>query len=437
MKINSGVKLWDKAKKIIPGGTQLLSKRSERFLPGQWPAYYKKAKGVTVWDLDGNKYIDMSYMGIGACVLGYADPEVNAAVKRVIDDGALSTLNSPEEVELSESLLKLEPWAGMVRLCRSGGEACAVAVRIARAYTDREKVAFCGYHGWHDWYLAANLADDKNLDGQLLPGLKPKGVPRGLKGTSIPFNYNKLEELQKIVNENDIGVIIMESVREHLPDKGFIEGIRKIADKIRAVLIFDEITSGFRITTGGAFKKFGVIPDIVVYGKALGNGFPISAIVGKKQVMDAAQETFISSTFWTERTGPAAAIATIKKFQKYNVATHLVEMGKRITKGWEKAAKKNGLKIETHGIAPLTSFSLQYGDDSQALHTLFNQEMLGRGYLVTKAVYVSFAHTEEIVDKYLQRVDEVFEILKQVIEDKNVKKLLKGGIAYSDFKRLT
>lgn len=437
MKTTTGVNLWNKAKKIIPGGSQLLSKRSERFLPGLWPAYYKKAEGVYVWDLDGNKFIDMAYMGIGACVLGYADPDVNKAVKYVIDSGSMSTLNSPEEIELAELLLKMEPWAGMVRFGRAGGEACAIAVRIARAYTDKEKVAFCGYHGWHDWYLAANLADDKNLDGQLLPGLKPKGVPRGLTGTSIPFNYNKIEELEKIIQENNIGVIIMEPVREHEPENDFLQKVRKIADKIGAILIFDEITSGFRIKVGGAFKKYAVNPDIVVYGKGMGNGYPISAVVGKKEIMDAAQETFISSTFWTERIGPAAAIATIKKFQKNNVARHLAKMGEKITRGWKKAAEKHGLKIETHGIAPLTSFSLQYGDDSQALHTLFNQEMLEKGYLVTKAVYLSFAHTEEIIDKYLKLVDEVFVILKKAIINGNVRQLLKGDVAYSDFKRLT
>lgn len=437
MKVNSGVNLWNKAKKIIPGGTQLLSKRSERFLPGLWPAYFKKAKGVNVWDLDGNKYIDMSYMGIGACVLGYADPDVNRAVKKVIDAGSMSTLNSPEDIELVELLLKIDPWAGMVRLGRSGGEACAIAIRIARAYTGKDKVAFCGYHGWHDWYLAANLADDKNLDGQLLPGLKPKGVPRGLKGTAIPFNYNKIEELQKIVKENDIGVIIMEAVREHEPENDFLKKVREVADKIKAVLIFDEITSGYRVKVGGAFQKYNVVPDIVVYGKAMGNGFPISAVVGKSVVMDAAQETFISSTFWTERIGPAAAISTIKKFQKENVAHHLIKMGERITKGWEKAAVKHGLKLETHGIAPLTSFSLQYGNDSQALQTLFNQEMLKKSYLVTKAVYLCLAHNIVIIDKYLKEVDQVFAVLRKAIDNGNVRKLLKGDIATSDFKRLT
>lgn len=437
MKTNSGVKLWERAKKIIPGGTQLLSKRSERFLPGLWPAYFKKAKGVYVWDLDGNKYIDMAYMGIGTCVLGYADKDVNKAVKNVIDTGSMSTLNSPEEVELSELLLKMEPWAGMVRIGRSGGEACAIAVRIARAYTGKEKVAFCGYHGWHDWYLAANLADDRALDGQLLPGLKPKGIPRGLTGTSIPFNYNKIEELEKIVKNNDIGVIIMEPVREHEPKNDFLQKVRKIADKIGAVLIFDEITSGFRINVGGAFKKYNVTPDIVVYGKAMGNGYPISAVVGKKEVMGAAQETFISSTFWTERVGPAAAIATIKKFDKENVSAHLTKMGERINKGWLELADKNGLEIEIHGITPLTTFSFKYGEENQAVHTLYNQEMLRRGYLVSKAVYLCLAHTEEIVDQYLKVVDEVFKLVKDAIDKGSVRDLLEGDIAYSDFKRLT
>ena len=184
---NSGAELWRKAKKIIPGGNQLLSKRSEQFLPEYWPWYYRKAQGVDVWDLDNNHYIDMSIMGIGACPLGYADPDVNAAVKSRIDNGSMCTFNSPEEIDLAEKLIQLHPWAEMVRYARCGGEAMAIAVRIARAHTKRDVVAFCGYHGWHDWYLAANLADDRNLDGHLLPGLAPAGVPRGLAGTALPF----------------------------------------------------------------------------------------------------------------------------------------------------------------------------------------------------------------------------------------------------------
>ena len=311
MKNKSGAALWERAKKIIPGGTQLLSKRSELFLPDQWPSYYTKAKGVEIWDLDGNKFTDMSIMGVGACILGYADNEVNTAVHKAVDKGSISTLNCPEEVDLAELLLKLHPWADMVRYTKTGGEAMAVAVRIGRAHTGMDIVAFCGYHGWHDWYLAANLADNKNLDGQLLPGLEPKGVPRGLKGTALPFNYNNLDELERIVKKNDVGVIVMEPLRHHEPAPGFLAGVRKIADDIGAVLIFDEVTSGWRMNVGGVHALYKVIPDIAVYGKAMSNGYSMAAIIGKKEVMESAQESFISSTYWTEGIGLVASIATI------------------------------------------------------------------------------------------------------------------------------
>jgi glutamate-1-semialdehyde aminotransferase len=437
IKIKKGIELWDKAKKIIPGGTQLFSKRTEVFLPEKWPSYFKKAKGIEVWDLDGNKFIDMSYMGIGACILGYADPDVNKAVKKVIDEGSMSTLNSPEEVELAELLLKLHPWADMVRYARSGGEAMAIAVRIARAYTGKDKVAFCGYHGWHDWYLSANLADKKNLDGQLLPGLEPAGVPRCLKGTAIPFHYNKIDELEKITKENDIGAIVMEPRREHEPQKGFLEKVRKISKKVKAVLIFDEITSGFRTNVGGIHMVYKVYPDIAVLGKAMSNGYPMAVIIGKRKVMDVAQKSFISSTYWTERVGPAAAIATIKKLKKYNVPRYICKIGNLIGQGWRELAKKHNLKIEIMNIPSLITFKFDYGKDNQALHTLFTQEMLKRGFLASKSVYVSWSHKENHVKKYLENVDEVFGIIKEAIEKKKIYGLLEGPIAHADFRRLT
>ena len=437
MKVKNGIELWKKAKKIIPGGTQLLSKRSEQFLPNQWPSYFKKAKRVKVWDLDGNRYLDMSYMGIGACILGYADEDVNRAVKKVIEEGSMCTLNSPEEVELAELLIKLHPWAEMVRYTRTGGEAAAVAIRIARAYSGKDKVAFCGYHGWCDWYLSANIADDKNLDGHLLPGLKPLGVPRVLRGTAIPFNYNKIEELEKIVDENDIGTIIMEPQREHSPEKGFLKNVKKIAGKIGAVLIFDEITSGWRMNIGGIHMLHKVRPDIAVFGKGMSNGFPMAAVIGKKEVMDVAQDSFISSTYWTERVGPTAAIATINKMRKHDVPSHLCKIGNLISKGWKELAEKHELKIDVMGIPPLTTFKFNYGEINQALHTLFTQEMLGRGFLASKSVYVSYNHNEEHVKKYLKNVDEVFRTIKKSVEDKSAHSLLKGPIAHEGFRRLT
>jgi glutamate-1-semialdehyde aminotransferase len=438
MRIEKGINLWNKAKKIIPGGTQLLSKRSEQFLPDQWPSYYKKAKGVEVWDLDGNKFIDMSLMGVGACTLGYADDDVNEAVKDAVDAGSMTTLNCPEEVELAELLLKLNPWANLVRYARTGGEAMAIAVRIARAYSGKDKVAFCGYHGWHDWYLSANLADDKNLDGHLLPGLEPLGVPRSLKGSTMPFMYNRIEELEEIVKNNEVGVIVMEPIRHHEPENHFLDKVRKISDEINAVLIFDEISSGWRMNVGGAHHLYKVYPDIAVYGKAMSNGFPMATVIGKEDIMDMAQKSFISSTYWTERIGPVASLATINKMLENDVPSHLCKIGNKISDGWKKLAEEHNLKINImDAVPPLTTFDLDYEVNNLKLQTLFTQEMLSRGFLASKSVYVSYSHDEKHVEKYMENVNDVFDILTKAIDQSNVNKLLKGPIAHVGFKRLT
>ena len=437
MKTNTGIKLWNRAKEIIPGGSQLLSKRSEMFLPEQWPSYYKKAKGVEIWDMDNNKYIDMSFMGIGACILGYSDEDVNKAVKNAVDAGSMATLNCPEEIELAEILLKLNPWAGMVRYARTGGEAMAIAVRIARAYTDKDKIAFCGYHGWHDWYLAANLADDVNLDGHLLPGLKPAGVPRGLKGTAIPFNYNRIDELENIIERNDdVGVIVMEPIRNHEPENNFLGRVREISNKIGAILIFDEITSGWRLNIGGAHALYNVEPDIAVYGKAMSNGFPMAAVIGKKDVMEVAQDTFISSTYWAERIGPTAALASINKMKERDVPQHLIKIGKKVKDGWKSIASEQGICIEVSGIDPLGHFDFKY-ENPLVLKTLFTQMMLENGFLASTAFYASYAHREEHVERYIEMSDDVFKLIAESIDKGGPEKFLKGPVCHAGFKRLT
>jgi len=437
MKPIKGVKLWNKAKKIIPGGSQLLSKRSEMTLPDQWPSYFSKSKGTEVWDLDGNKYIDT--MGsVGACMLGYADPDVNSAVKKVIDLGTISTLNCPEEVELAELLCKLHPWANMARFARTGGEALAIATRIARAYSGKDKIAFCGYHGWHDWYLSSNLANDKNLDGHLLPGLEPREVPRNLKGNAIPFSYNNIDDLKKIVAENnDIGVIVMEPIREYEPNKDFIKGVREVADQTGAVLIVDEVTMGFRLNNGGAHLKYGLKPDMAVFAKGISNGFPMAAIIGKEKVMQAAQTTFITSTYWTEKIGPVAALATIKKIINKKVVQYIDKVGVSLIKGIKDLTRKHELKLEIEGLNPLIYISFDYGKNSQAIRTLFTQEMLERGVLASGYINVNYAMREKHVKRYLGEVDKVFAILKRAIDENKVLKLLKGPVAHSGFKRLT
>lgn len=432
-----GQALYAKARTLIPGGTQLLSKRPEMFLPGGWPAYYTKAKGAEITDLDGNTFIDMSICGVGATVLGYADPDVDAAVKNAIDGGSMSTLNAPEEVELAAQLVDLHPWSAMARFSRAGGEAMAVAVRIARAYTNRQVIAFCGYHGWHDWYLAANLADDSSLDGHLLAGLTPKGVPRGLVGLTQPFRYNDLASLEEIVRDHgaNLAAIVMEPVRNP-PAPGFLEGVRRIADATGAVLVFDEITAGFRINTGGIHLTVGVTPDMAVFAKALGNGYPISAIIGTAKVMSAAQETFISSTAWTERIGPAAALATLAKFSAQNVASHLVRIGERVITGWKQAADKAGLPIHIDGIPPLAHIGFDVPEPRAAM-TLFTQHMLDRGYLARGAFYAMYAHTDAHVDSYIAACTESFAIIAAAAQDGAINKLLRGDVAHEGFQRLT
>ncbi|ALP53206.1 glutamate-1-semialdehyde aminotransferase [Candidatus Tenderia electrophaga] len=433
--MGTGQKLWLRAKQVIPGGNMLLSKRAEMFLPEQWPAYYSKAKGCHVWDLDGKEYIDMSIMGVGTNILGYGHPAVDEAVLGAVKAGNMSTLNCSEEVFLAEKLVELHPWADMVRFARSGGEANSIAIRIARAASGRDKVAICGYHGWHDWYLSANLSDDKNLDGHLLPGLEPKGVPRDLKGSVLPFSYNNFEQLEELVINNDIGVIKMEVIRNQEPKDDFLHKVRKLATDNGVVLIFDECTSGFRETFGGIHKKYGVEPDVAIFGKALGNGYAITAVIGKRDIMEAAQSTFISSTFWTERIGPSAALKALEVMEKTNSWWKITETGLTISRYWQSLADKYGLSITHSGIPALTSFSFN-NKNSLAYKTLITQEMLSKGYLAGTSTYVCTEHVPEIVNGYIEALESVFELIGDCEEGRDVYSLLKGPVCHSAFKRL-
>ncbi len=433
--IGSGEKLWNRAKKVIPGGNMLLSKRAEMFLPGRWPAYFNKAKGCKVWDLDGNEYIDMSIMGIGTNSLGYGHPEVDEAVHRTIDAGNMSTLNCPEEVYLAERLIELHPWADMVRFARSGGEANAIAIRIARAASGKDKVAICGYHGWHDWYLSANLSDDSNLDGHLLPGLEPRGVPRNLRGTTLPFTYNNFAELELLVSAHDIGAIKMEVVRNNGPEDNFLHKVRNLATERGIVLIFDECTSGFRETFGGLHKKYGVEPDMAMFGKALGNGYAITATIGRREIMEAAQTTFISSTFWTERIGPTAALQTLEVMERVQSWQVVTQTGLRIRQLWQQLADTYQLAIEHWGLPALTGFSFR-SSNALAYKTLITQEMLARGYLAGNSVYACTEHTPDVIDRYITDLDPVFRLIKDCEDGRDVRSLLRGPVCDAGFKRL-
>ena len=413
----------------------LLSKRPEMFLPEGWPSYYSKAQGCYVWDLDGNKYLDMSIMGIGTNILGYGNPDVDMAVRNVINNGNMSTFNCPEEVLLAEKLVELHPWADMVRLARTGGEANAIGIRIARVASGKDKVAICGYHGWHDWYLSANLSSEDSLSGHLLPGLDPAGVPKNLEGTVFPFRYNQFQELVDLISREDIGVIKMEVSRNIEPEDDFLKKVRKLATDKGIVLIFDECTSGFRQTNGGLHKLYGVNPDMAIFGKALGNGYAITAIIGKREIMEAAQKTFISSTFWTERIGPAAALATLSVMKKTNSWKTITESGVQVKQKWQLLSDKYNLPIKQWGLPALAGFTFQ-SKNASAYKTLITQEMLKKGILAGNCIYLCIEHTTELIDKYISNLEPIFELISRCENGQDINQLLDGPVCHSGFKRL-
>jgi glutamate-1-semialdehyde 2,1-aminomutase len=434
--MRKGQDLYKKAKTLIPGGTMLLSKRPEMFLPDNWPSYFSKAKGCKIWDLDDQELIDMTIMGIGTNTLGYGHDEVDNAVLDTVRKGNMSTLSCPEEVYLAEKLIEMNPWADMVRFARSGGEANSIAIRIARAASGKDKVAICGYHGWHDWYLSANHNSGDSLSGHLLPGLNPSGVPKALKDTVLPFHYNNYGELVDLVEKQDIGVIKMEVVRNFGPEDDFLNKVRELATKKNIVLIFDECTSGFRETFGGIYKKFGVEPDVAMYGKTIGNGYALTAVVGKRSVMEAAQKSFISSTFWTERIGPTAALATLKVMEEVKSWEVITTIGKKVQEGWKSLAATHGLEIELAGIPALSTYSFK-SDNALAYKTLIAQEMLKKNILASTNFYASIAHKDVYLEKYFLELDKVYGMIRKCEnQELNINELLEGPICHSGFKRL-
>jgi len=430
-----GQKLWLEAKKVIAGGNMLFSKRPDAFLPGAWPSYFKSTKGCQVIDLDNKKYFDLCSMSVGTNTLGYSNKFVDSAVKEVVKNGNMSTLNCSEEVHLAKKLIKLHPWADRVRFARTGGEANAIAIRLARASASKKNVAFCGYHGWHDWYLAANIKSKKNLSEHLLKGLEVDGVPKSLKKTIYPFMYNDFKTLKKIVKEKNIGIIKMEVIRYDKPKNNFLKKVRNLADKNNIILIFDECTSGFRQAFGGIHKIYGVNPDILVLGKALGNGYAITSVLGKEEIMDNIKNTFISSTFWTERIGPTAALKTLEVMEKQKSWEKITRIGKTIMAGWAKIAKKNKLKIKVRGIPAFCSF-IFLNKNHSVYRTYITQEMLKKGFLATNVIYASIAHDKKILKKYFKELDIIFKKIRKFEDGENIYNHLEGKLATETFGRL-
>ena len=430
-----GQKLYLTAKKIILGGNMLLSKRPEMTLPNLWPSYYSKAKKIHVWDLNNKKYIDMIFF-VGQNILGYANEKVDRYVLGNAAKGNMTSLNCPEEVMLAKKLINLHPWAGMAKFARSGGEANAMSIRIARAASKKDHIAICGYHGWHDWYLSVNLKGKDKLNEHHLPGLLPDGVPKNLKDTVHPFRYGDFEKLKNISKKYKLAAIKMEVARNDLPDKKFLTKVRKFATKNKIILIFDECTSGFRRNLGGLHMTQKIYPDMCMFGKALGNGYAITAVIGKKEIMNKAKDSFISSTFWTERIGFLAGLKTLEIMKKNKSWIKIMKNGKYLKMKWKELAKKHGIKISVAGIDSISYFTFD-SKNNLKYKTFLSQEMLKKGYLASNITFLTIYHSKEIIDKYIKKLDPIFSKIN-LFENKkeNISKYLKGPVCHSTFKRL-
>ena len=415
----------------------ILSKRPEMYLPNQWPSYFNRAKGCNVTDFDNNNFLDYFLMGVGTNILGYSNKYVDKKVSEVLKKGNMSSLNCVEEVNLAEKLIKMHQWVDMVRFARTGGEANSIAIRIARAATGKSKIAFCGYHGWHDWYLSANLKNKSSLNELLLKNLPISGVPENLRNSVYTFKYNDIKRLKNIVNNNnDIGIIKMEVKRNIDPKNNFLKEVRELASKKKIILIFDECTSGFRETFGGLHKKYNVEPDMAIFGKALGNGYAITSIIGKREIMESAQKTFISSTFWSERIGPTAALATLNEMERVKSWIKISKIGKKIKKNWNEISEKFNLKLKIGGMESIPNFSF-LSDNNLVYKTFLTQEMMKRGFLAGNIVYVCTEH-EKYLKLYLECFEEIMFEINQFDKGnrKKIKNLINGPICHEGFERL-
>ena len=436
-RVARSMELYERALQLIPGGTQLVSRRPTRFAYGISPVYTTEAKGARFTDVDGHEYVDWM-SGIGAIILGYADPVVDQAVCDQIRTGSLYSINHPLEIELAERLIDLVPCAEMVRYAKGGGEACLIAVRIARGATGRDKVLFCGYHGWHDWYLAANLEGDQ-LDSHLLPGIEPIGVPSALAGTAIPFPYGDLETLQQTLGEHDgeVAAIIMEPLRSDWPPEGYLEGVQELARRHDVVLIFDEVSTGLRPSAGGIQARLGVVPDMAVFAKSISNGFAMGAIVGRRAVMEAAHSMFISSTYWSDTVGLRAALTTINEVERRGVPAQLAVLGQGLVQSVRDLAREVGVPMTAGGVEFHPHFSFQEDDPllKQQLTTLFIQEMAKRGCHMGMSFYLNASHGPAELDQTFAAMRETLELIREALDSGMVEDRLECELKTDTFAR--
>ena len=438
-RVPRSMELYARAEQLIPGATQLISRRPSRAAMGVSPAFATRAKGARFWDVDGHEYIDW-VSGIGAIILGYCDPVVDAAVCKQIESGLNYSINHELEIELAEELVATIPCAEMVRYAKGGGDACAIAVRIARGATGREKILFCGYHGWHDWYLAANLSADATLDAHLFPGIEPIGVPQSLAGTAIPFEYGNAESLQSLLEKHagEVAAVIMEPLRSEEPPDGYLQQVRSLTQQHDTVLIFDEVSTGFRLSAGGVQPYLGIEPDMAVFAKSISNGYPMGAVVGSRAVMEPAAQMFISSTYWSDLIGIRAALTTLREIRRRGVPEYLQDLGRTIISRMNEVADETGLPVRCGGISvhPYLQFDVDDPTMARQLSTLYVQEMAKRGCHGFPSFYLNAAQGDAELDQTTAAARETFALLKQGLDAGQLDGLLEADLTQDVFRRI-
>lgn len=405
-----------RAERTIPGGSQTFSKGRTQYPYGASPYFVTRGQGSHVWDVDGNEYIDF-INGLATITLGYNDPDVNRAVEEQLKSGVIFSLPHPLEAQAAEMVVEMVPCAEMVRFSKNGSDATSAAIRLARAYTNRDHVLVCGYHGWQDWYIGSTSRN--------------RGVPQAVRDLTHAFAYNDVESLQKLLKEypQQIAAVILEPMSAIEPKPGFLESVKQIAHQDGALLIFDEMVTGFRFAKGGAQEYFGVTPDLATFSKGLANGYPLSALAGSAKVMKLLEEVYFSLTFGGETLSLAAAVATLKKLNAQPVIETLAQTGERLKSGVQDRLDRHRvghvLSISGHPAWTFMLFKDVGGYTEWQIKTLFLQEMLARGILTFGVHFISYAHTQTDIDRLLAAYDEVLPIVKEAVDNRSLERHLR------------
>jgi len=422
--IDKSDELYKIALDLIPATTQTLAKGPQQNVKGIAPKYLEKGKGSHVWDVDGNEYIDFN-MGIGPLSLGYAYPKVDDAIKKQLEDGITFSLMHPLEVEVAKLIHEVIPNAESIRYSKTGADVTTAAIRVARAYTGREKILCCGYHGWHDWYISVT---DKN-----------RGIPKAIDDLTFTIKYNDIQSVKDSI-DSDIAAIILEPFVFEPPKDNFLNELRKLCDDNGILLIFDEMWTGFRIALGGAQEYFGVKADMATFSKAVANGMPLSILTGRKKVMKVLDEdVFFYTTFGGEALSLAAAKATIEELRDKNVSAYLAAQGKKLKDGYNKIANELGMdftKCIGYECRSLITFDAKAGNPLE-IKALMQQEMIKLGILWGGFHNISFSHTDADVEYTLKVYREVLPIIKKAVDEKSVMKYLKGEPVAPVFRKVS